>query len=753
MSTKLIGNNMVMRKTLRSNKGVALILVLGISSVLCILSAGIIGRNMQEGVLSRRYDNNIKALYEAERGVGYAFVEANNAGFDWVTHRVDTTDIDGDGDVTELIKVDVSPSVSLGGAIINAAGNYVLPAEGNQSLEVKVYRDPQNAKQLIVLSRCIESGSQRVLKLRIKNTSLYDYLFFFPKDAVFDGFYDGGGVGGIHVNGNINLAAASFRNLSLLEAAGSIYYGGNQYTAPYILDDKDGKRDGIYYSHRQRDYPPYSWDLDTSFLSNYASHFNSGASITNSDSQIVTIPQTLNQDWLWDKYNGVDRSQNPGGQAELPVVLVVPNKVLEKAGVTTSEEYWQKMYPTCPSWMNMEWWSDKVYGNDRQIAETVPVNITNSQMQPEAWGDFLKTNNLEEIIRDRNTGASYLVPLNIESSYVALAKKNGLYISTDTSGNLEVWLNGEEIDVLPSYVQDNVQFFNAKHTKKRNDIHVEDNTMGVDISKMLVDSVNTPVNKIIYIDNKDVFLEKGTVLPEGGLTVVTPYNIYIKGNYNYDSAKTAEVNDANWQPAAVITNSKVYTLSDQFNKPRYLTKSQEHDEYPYSLKSQDFLNQYCSGSNYPADLTAAGKVPPDGILTWDWIDANLDGDQQELLLNSGKSVYAALQDSSMTNRSENDTYYNTAIVSPDPYLHELERWKEGTQAQVKGAFIQLEKPWSSKYNASPLRKGKHTNRPTFKYFYETRFGGVNGIGRRPPGDFMCGAQSSWQEVYDFDHDS
>lgn len=758
MNAKLVGNNMFMRKTLRSERGVALILVLGISSVLCIVSAGIIGRNMQEGVLSRRYDNNIKALYEAERGVGYAFIEAKNAGFDWITHEVDTADIDGDGDVTELIKIVTPPNVTLTGSEVCEDGNYTIASEGNSLVEVKIYKDPDNSQHLIVLSRSTDNNSQRIIKFRIDRKSLFEYLFFFPSSASFSSYYDGGGLGGIHVNGNLNMSGASFRNLTMLEAAGYIYYGSSQYTAPYSLDDAYGSRDGKACLHYKLSYPPYTWQYSTSNLSYYPWHFNSGASISNSDNKVVSVPQTLNQEWQWDKYSGNDKVQKPGGKDELPVTFEVPSEVLAMAGVATSAEYWKKIYPTPPYWMNREWYDDLTYGNDRDTSETTTVKFTNSRMQPVAWKEFLSTNKLDKIVYEKNTGAQYLTPLNLEvdadgkTYYAKLAQKNGLYIGTDTSGNLDVWLNGEEIDTLPSYVQDNVQFFNAVRPKKKGTSYVMENVIQVDVSKVLADAENTPGNNIVYVDNKDLRLVNAKILPEGGLTVVSPYNVYVKGNYNYDPGKSKEANDANWQPAALITNSLVYTLSDSFNDPQTLPVAVNYPNYPYSLQYQEFLDKYCAEGRYPSSLIAAGKVPPGGVPTWSWVKSNLSGTEQLTLLNSGEGYYDIDNDYLMANRATTATYYNTAIAGPNAIPVAIERWG-GTKAPVKGSFVQLEKKWSTKYNNTAVRSGNYISNPTYQYYYETRFGGATGIGERPSGDMVGGAQSSWQEVNDFDHHS
>ena len=65
----------------KNNKGVALILALGVSSVLLTLGMAYVGGAIQESNLSQRYQDSMASLYEAERGVQYAVLEARNSGW------------------------------------------------------------------------------------------------------------------------------------------------------------------------------------------------------------------------------------------------------------------------------------------------------------------------------------------------------------------------------------------------------------------------------------------------------------------------------------------------------------------------------------------------------------------------------------------------------------------------------------------------------------------------------------------------
>ncbi len=266
---------------------------------------------------------------------------------------------------------------------------------------------------------------------------------------------------------------------------------------------------------------------------------------------------------------------------------------------------------------------------------------------------------------------------------------------------------------------------------------VMENVLQFDMARLINSCPDQkPQNNIIYVAHKNLRLVNAAKLPPGGLTVVSPYNIYIKRNYN---------TDADWQPSAAITNSLVYTLSEDFNDPQTMPMTYEHAVYPYSLEYQDFLDDYASGARYPAEL----PVYPAGGLTPEWVKANLNGDQQLTLLESGEYYYELDNEPYMTNRTTRDTTYKIAIVSPeDTYPYELERWV--AQRTVEGAFILLENPWSdtNDIQSTNYYSSRMTWKPDSQYNYETQFTTSSG---RPAGDFFAGSSSWWEQVSDFNH--
>lgn len=727
---------------LNNNRGFLLISALIVAGVLMVLSGAYVSNSFVQSRAVQRQKDSLQAFYGAEKGAEYVFMESQNHGWEFATHKVADSDLDEDGKINDLIPKDLSPTVTLKGASINADGCYEIDTPQSK-VEVKVYNDPNKLSENIILSRAkaVKGDSLRIIKNRISHRSLYKYFLFFPVSQYFGGSFNGKNKGGIHVNGDIILGGANFTNMSELSASGYIYYNSSKYRAPYNADDWDTIRDGSA-PMLQVPYPPYNYYLPSDVINNQGYFFSSGAKING-----ISIPKILPEaEWAWDKYSGTDAILNPGGKAELPVTFVVPLVELARVGAIDANDYWVKIYGSSPSWVNTEWWEDKVYGNDRASnIETAKVTYTNSQYQADAWRGFMKDNALDSIVKEKNSGGQSVAPLNIELKYPELAKSNGLYVDKDGLGNTEVYLNSFKQETLPCWVEDNVQFFNSVRPHIVSTIPVKENVIQFDMDKFVNSCPDKkPNNNIIYVANKNLRLVNAAKLPSGGITVVSPYNVYLKGNYNID---------AEWQPSAVITNSLVYTLSEDFNDPQVLPESYNYKEYPYSLDFQGFLDQYASGSRYPVSLP---PYPETGI-TPAWVKTDLTGNQQKTLLDSGELYYDGDNESLMANRAAKDTVYNVAIAAPyNPYPYSLERWSG--KRTVEGSFIRLEKTWSSIRDVPGTYKRQAVKGsggssvawdPTSQYNYEEKFADSGGA---PSGDFMSGSQARWEVVSDFIHD-
>ncbi len=301
---------------LLSKKGIFLISALTVASFLSLLStAYVISSIIQANSLTRQ-EQSLGAMYAAERGIAYAFIEAQNNGFNWFTHTVDTVH----GNV--LVKAMIPPAISLSaaGAVFNAEGSYVLTLPTG-TIEIKTYLDPVN-RDVWLLARAEIGGAIKIIRYRLNSASIYQYFYYFPSSVIFDGVtYNGKGVGGIHVNraqgaasGDIRLRNNTvFRDLAELSCEGYIYYDSYQYSSPRSLDG--GDVDGLGSLYRNSN-PRYEFSIpDGSLTQQVASRFYGNDSVyfwidddgdDRVDAREKTIfPKTLPSanNWEWDKYS------------------------------------------------------------------------------------------------------------------------------------------------------------------------------------------------------------------------------------------------------------------------------------------------------------------------------------------------------------------------------------------------------------------------------------------------------------------
>jgi hypothetical protein len=177
-------------------------------------------------------------------------------------------------------------------------------------------------------------------------------------------------------------------------------------------------------------------------------------------------------------------------------------------------------------------------------------------------------------------------------------------------------------------------------------------------------------------------LVNGERLPDKGLSIGSPNNVFIKGNYNLDpqgapeksrraddgtvidfvknrkgylnapdNPETPDVDETGlkWQPAEIITQRTVYTLSEDFAEPSYMPMDGCH-QYQYDdeeiqkyVPEEDFVN---GDRDYPTDywwVPDASKGSPGSNLniwftnynggqtppanwTRAWVDANWPSD-------------------------------------------------------------------------------------------------------------------------------
>lgn len=761
-----------MNTHIKNNKGIALILALGLSSILLTLGIAYVGGSIQENNLSQRYQDSVTALYEAERGMAYAFVEAQNAGYNWFTHIADNTNQN---------KLIANPNNTLtannlllrgAGATMDANGNYYLSL-GKATIEARVYANPDNSDEAFILSRATVGPISRILKTKFTRRSLYKYLFYYPGSQYFSsGRFDGKNAGGIYVNGNIILGGnPTFVNMNELttNSQGALYVASNTYDSPDYMSSYPylPSLTGSHEYSSSNPYPWRSWKWPNQYWPPYdwmnvKRHFSYPGSVNG-----VGLPRTLSTEWQWKKYYG--------GNSNKQVVFRDPQ------GNPASASYWASLASAYGvGAFDPDFWQDKTYSQKKQYEN---VTYLNTAAQSGDWQNWLDSagSSLKGVVKEGNTGGYDTAILNIEKNYSQLAKDGGLYIGMDDGGSLEVCLNGSCSTSLPCWVKDNVSFFNTIRPHLDNkDNPVAENVLELDIGQGL-SCGELPNNNVVYVANKNIRLVNGKKLPAQGLTIASPYSVYIKGNYNYDPTLAQEQNEADWQPSSVISNSYVYVLSDAFNDPQALPAAIQPLEYPYELS-------YVNMGNFVPVKPAKGNDPMKNLekqieknfglsSSFDISSPGMRPSSPSELQGRIRSHYYSQYASTMPDQAS-PTTMKVAIASPqnvspvswDSSKHYyLERWYSGAP-KIEGAFIRLSENWANDASGNPIQDipalyqrkrtafqgpGGMANRASdsliyrpssLDFEYEDRFA----TGETPPADLFGGSQASWQEVSDFD---
>ncbi len=194
---------------LKDQRGFVLIFSLLVMVMLMGVSAVVVLRTINETNLARRRNNSMQALYEAERGIAYAYAEEAAVGFTWFTHKDRNTPVTSNENVTKgSITVEfVAPvPITATGAQLDGAGNYFA---NGRSFLVKAYPEEINNSYtgvVVIHSQATVNGVTRVIEYRLGQVSPYQYFFFYPTDHTFGSeVYDGRNYGGIHANGDILL--------------------------------------------------------------------------------------------------------------------------------------------------------------------------------------------------------------------------------------------------------------------------------------------------------------------------------------------------------------------------------------------------------------------------------------------------------------------------------------------------------------------------------------------------------------------
>ena len=220
-----------------------------------------------------------------------------------------------------------------------------------------------------------------------------------------------------------------------------------------------------------------------------------------------------------------------------------------------------------------------------------------------------------------------------------------------------LWRKPQSYDWVDSIIKGcvtEVSFYNAMNPagcyKDSNNNYVSgmhyqpSNVLQIDLRvlRQRIHDLRPNFNGILYIDLNNyawanaasndenavgVMLVNGERLPDGGLSVVTPHNVYIKGNYNLDpygntginrTADDSSViqnvireryakysywddywsectwcgsinNSLKWEPAEIITQRAIYTLSKNFNLPQTMPLIR-HQYYQYQDENYGYTD-------------------------------------------------------------------------------------------------------------------------------------------------------------------
>ncbi|MCQ9208790.1 MAG: pilus assembly PilX N-terminal domain-containing protein, partial [Omnitrophica bacterium] len=323
-----------------------------------------------------------------------------------------------------------------------------------------------------------------------------------------------------------------------------------------------------------------------------------------------------------------------------------------------------------PDGINREWWEDLSYGDDRALltGDQAPAQresyytggkldsyFLNTKKQPTAWDNWLSDPNgdgtvqldqegkNQTLVQDITQGGTYLNPGTIfdeeeqatQSELKAKALEGGIYIGEVT---------GSPDSILQQIITE-TQFYNVRHpaiqTGSGITSYKPSNIVVIDVQALRQElaAQNRDFNGVIYVELDNypwsignsfdqkadgVMLVNGERLPNGGLSIVSPNNVFIKGNYNLDPNGNEDRNrdrddadvisrveakyfgvpdfDLLWQKAEIITKRAVYTLSEDFPEPSYmpmaLDRKQQYDDEQVYVQSQDFVS---GDRSYPAD--------------------------------------------------------------------------------------------------------------------------------------------------------
>lgn len=569
--------------------------------------------------------NLMQAQYYAYQGIEDAYVEVKNQAFDstpFLTHDVVSV-------TNALAQRDSFPEVKITGCLINTTGAYEYKDVSGNGFEAKVY---ELHNEIYILSKGISSNISRLFITKLAGTSLYNYFAFYPGNISL-GWQTMDAQGGkIHSNGDlIFLANLKMLNISELSSYGKMAMG-------YYPAVKPGEESAWYTRRwpyvRPNNYPdPYNPDdypeqypLSPPNYTNYYDGYISGDNVglLMEDPAYNDGKHFTAWDATPDNINGTNPAIMPGDYSTYGFIYQQSNDCKATntcaSGATHNENYYYAMPRINEIAIDNRIGGETAVQQYLGDTETIPVIMTDSSKDTDTsqpWLDYLKqfdsTTNEEDgtlkitgLYDSSNgplvkAGSDFILPPSINLS--KLTTEADVTIEKNADGTVKMTINGEEFLEDADGIQYPAESGNI--IARRQDFYHNlsgklTEALELDLGAMVTAGA-APANGIIYAKYPNLVIANAKQLPSGGLTTVLDGNIYLKGDYNYDTDS-----DFSWQPSAVIASGESYFLSDEFDYPRYdeIPVTQYYPEYPEGGSFEE--HTFASGTGWTKNIAEDG---------------------------------------------------------------------------------------------------------------------------------------------------
>lgn len=623
-----------MLKTLSTNKGFLLITTYIMMITLLILSAAFFARSISENNSIRVHRDMLGAKLAGEMGLEFAYFEIRNyaatMGEIWTTHWYDGTQTSPEP-LNPMCPADCpTSSVPSTYAHIDPNGFSYTGSSGGSTFQVRTYGEPNESNVVVILSKGIYNGRERLFATKVSTRSLYDYFIFTPDDLMIQRVtWDGNG-GRIQVNGNVILGDfGRATDIGQLATAGNFKYLIYPYMPPNSFANSGNNFNGLWFLR-----PPW--------------YRTNGSVAAQANNEYTNIPDGH---VTGDRY-GIYRTKitTPQPKSGYPPFELMTQTSDATINSPLPHDYYQGgKYPYNRIYQCQDGWNcgtsyysastqinskiipnrligsyynlNKYAGTGYGTKEGIPIDYTNSEKQATAWDNFVTGAGLGDTLKK---GVNPVRPLKIQpEKYASAAENQGIYIYKGGSGEtLKVRINGASyIDSgIPSYIQKKT--FKNTRSGKDNEVVV------LDVGAMEAAGIK-PENGIVYAKDYGLALQNAKCLPPGGLTAVSEENLILQGEFNTQTTSDPSPGSTcsrSWQPAAAIVKKKIYTVSTTFNYPTNLPAPLHSKDYPYPPNpsgSPPFTYYGDSPSNYYSQNVGAMPNQASPIPSTNYIQYNI----------------------------------------------------------------------------------------------------------------------------------